>query len=105
MGIVDYLTSTIDDILNGGPTTITGRFGRHEIAVSLDSKKITLYIDGESVETSRVYLWPKKDAALLRGAITERGKKHLIHVYGMSGFIKPKIKICLDNKYIAGEDF
>jgi hypothetical protein len=95
----------IEDFFNYSPSTIIGNFNGHDVEVSWDSKKISLYIDGQIAESSRVYLWPSKDSVLLRGVISEGQNKHVVRVYGISGLLKASIKICVDGKRIAGEDF
>jgi hypothetical protein len=102
---LDFMKSNIEIILSPSPSAITGRFSGHEIIVSFDHKKMCLYIDNELAESTRTYLWPQKDAALLRGAIKEGEVKHMIHVYGRSSLLKAKIKICVDGERIAGDDF
>jgi hypothetical protein len=103
--IVHYLRENIENFVNYSPSSTAGNYNGHIVEVSLDFKKISLYIDGQLVETSRVYLWPSKESALLRGVINEGRSKHIVHVYGMSGLFRASIKICVDGKRIAGEDF
>jgi hypothetical protein len=104
-GILRYLQENVEDFFNYGPSTIMGNFNGHDVEVSLDFKKMSLYIDGQIAESSRVYLWPRKDSVLLRGVISEGQNKHFVHVYGRSGLLKASIKICVDGKRVAGEDF
>jgi len=96
--IFDYLNDKTDLFLNASPSTTTGHFRDHEIAVSSDLYRIFLYIDNQEVEESRVYPWPKKDAVLLRGVIRKGTKNHLVHIYGKGSFLRTRIKICVDGK-------
>jgi hypothetical protein len=95
----------LGEILNYSPFTTIGSFLGHEIEVSLDFKKISLYIDGKKIDSSRVYLWPKRDAILLRGAITAGEREHAVHVYGKTGLLRGSVKICVNGRRIAGDDF
>lgn len=99
------IRNNVDDLLNFSPSTTKGSFLGHSIEVSLDEKKLSLYIDGALAETSGTYWWPRKDAILLRGVVSEGSIRHEVHVYGQSGILKTKIKICVDEQHIAGEQF
>lgn len=103
--LLSYLTHNIDGFLTRSPSETKCAFKKHPIAVILDNKKLSLYIDGQSVDTSRVYWRPKRDVALLRGAIKEGRKSHVVEVYGMSGFLRSNIKICVDGERLAGTEF
>jgi hypothetical protein len=50
-------------------------------------------------------LWPRGDVALIRGSIREGDQIHVVEVYGRSGLFRAKIKICVNSKKIAGDEF
>jgi hypothetical protein len=84
----------------------------HHIAVrnsweaGLSLKALTsdmkLYIDGEIADTNLEFLGIGSKAALLRGAITDEGQRHVVEVYGRAIW-RTKLKICVDGTKIAGE--
>ena len=104
--LFSFLKDNLEDIFNLSPSSTIGSFQDHEIEVSLNFMKISLYIDNKAVDSCRVSLWPKKDAVLVRGLIECDQKRHLVHVYGKSSLLAaPRIKICVDGEKIAGDDF
>jgi hypothetical protein len=104
-GILKLLSDGADEILTPSPFVTKGFYIGHAIEVLLDSKKISLYIDNSSVDVSQVYLWPKKDVALLRGFIKDGDRTHTVKVYGQNGLVRGRIKICVDDEWIAGDKF
>jgi hypothetical protein len=94
-----------DEIFIPSPFVTKGFYIGHEIEVFLDYKKICLYIDNASVDVSKVYLWPKKDVVLLRGFIKDVNRTHTVKFYGQNGLVRGRIKICVDDEWIAGEKF
>jgi len=109
MGLVSELLHQVNDqidyFLTPSPREVKCRYKGHAIAVVLDAQKISLFVDAKQEADSHLYLRPRKDASLLRAELKEGSKSHLIEVYGMSGFFKPRIKICIDNKRVAGDRF
>jgi hypothetical protein len=103
--ILGYMAKHVEEILTLGPSETKGVFKQHSIAVVLHSKKVSLYIDGQNVDSSKVYWWPKKDVALLRGSIKDSDKRHVVEVYGISGLRRARIKLCVDGERIAGDAF
>ncbi len=63
---------------------------------------VVLYIDGEIADTNLEFFGLNSKAALLRGAITDHGQRHLVEVYGRSIW-RRRLKICVDGTKIAGD--
>jgi hypothetical protein len=107
MGIGEELAKTVGDYVTYiTPWEYKGTYKGHQIAVRLSSKELKLYIDGESVDSVPPFNWPRKDVALVRGAIKEGELVHIVEIYGRSTFVRrPKIKICVDGERIAGDTF
>jgi hypothetical protein len=103
--ILKLLGDGADEIFIPSPFVTKGFYIAHEIEVFLDYKKICLYIDNASVDVSKVYLWPKKDVVLLRGFIKDVNRTHTVKFYGQNGLVRGRIKICVDDEWIAGEKF
>jgi hypothetical protein len=80
-------------------------FKGHQIAVRLSLTNLQLYVDGVIKESAKTVFAPAKEVSLVRSAIEEDNLIHIIEVYGKSGFFRPKIKICVDDDRIAGDDF
>ena len=68
-------------------------------ALSSDMK---LYIDGEIADTNLEFFGISSKAALLRGAVTDQGQRHLVEVYGR-WIWRTKMMICVDGTKIAGD--
>jgi hypothetical protein len=95
----------IDEFLNPRASETRGEFKGREIVVGLTSDLVSLYIDGRSVDSKRPLLLPQRDVAILRGPIEVSDSHHLVEVFGQSGLLRAKIKICVDGNKIAGDDF
>src|SRR6516164_8138643 len=102
-GLVDRSFGFADRIF--GPTETKVMFKEHQIAIKLRVSSIQLFIDGKKVDPEKTALFPNKNVALLTASITEADKTHIIEVYGQSGFWQPKIKICIDQQKVGGDDF
>jgi len=64
-----------------------------------------LYIDGEVVDTNTEML-ALASTPIMRGRIIDDEKKtHVIEVYARSGWTRVKLRIHIDGKKVAGEDF
>lgn len=88
------------------PWEIKSVFKGHQIAAWLSARELKLYIDGQVVDSVKPFLWPRKEVALIRGSVKEGDQIHIVEVYGRSGLLRwPKVKICIDNKQIAGDEF
>jgi hypothetical protein len=100
-----HFRELLDTILTPSPKAVKGTFMNHTIEVMLTERKVVLYIDNKRVDSSRVYLYPDSDVALLRANISSDKKSHLVNVYGKSGLFSASLKICVDGERIAGEEF
>jgi len=95
-------------------TECTTEFLGHQIAArnswgpSFSFKMLTgenrLYIDGKVVDTN-VDVVALSPTPIMRGAIDEGGKVHIVEVYARSGMFRVKLRIHIDGKKVAGEDF
>ena len=64
-----------------------------------------LYIDGEVVD-SNTELIAISNAPIMRGRIVDQqNNPHVVEVYARSGWIRVKLRIHIDGKKVAGEDF
>jgi hypothetical protein len=64
-----------------------------------------LYIDGEVVDTNTESFAFSK-APIMRGRIVDQqNNPHVVEVYARSGLIRVKLRIHIDGKKVAGEDF
>ncbi|HEY8033490.1 MAG TPA: hypothetical protein VIF02_14255 [Methylocella sp.] len=80
-------------------------FEGHMIAVGLMPEEVTLYVDGNKVDSKKPLLLPRRDVAILRGPTQVGDSRCLVEVFAQSGFLGAKIKICVDGNRIAGDDF
>jgi hypothetical protein len=99
------MSDILDAILNPSPSEFKCLFEKTKIAVWIDAKELKLYVNGQSVDTAKVSLFPKRNVALLRGVIKEGENIHEIEVFGRSGILRPKIKICVNGQRISGDEF
>ena len=63
-----------------------------------------LYIDGKVVDTN-TDVFALSQTPIMREAIDEGGKIHVVEVYARSGLFRVKLRIHVDGKKLAGEDF
>jgi hypothetical protein len=63
-----------------------------------------LYIDGKVADTNSETL-AVSDSPIMRGQIVEGDKVHVVEVYARSGLFRVKLRIHIDGKKVAGEDF
>jgi len=63
-----------------------------------------LYIDGKVVDTN-TDTFAVSRTPIMRGAIDEGGKIHIVEVYARSGLFRIKLRIHIDGEKVAGEDF
>jgi hypothetical protein len=103
--ILSFIKENVAFFTTWSPSETKGVFKGHDISVMLHDKELFLYIDGHQADKQRTYLWPKKDAVLLRGIIKKGKKTHSVEVYGRSGLFEAKIKICVDGAKVGGSDF
>jgi hypothetical protein len=64
-----------------------------------------LYIDGEVVDTN-TELIAISNTPIMRGRIVDQqNNPHVVEVYARSGLTRVKLRIHIDGKKVAGEDF
>ncbi len=64
-----------------------------------------LYIDGEVADTNKD-TFAFSAAPIMRGRIVDGdGKPHVIEVFGRSGLFRVKLRMHIDGRKVAGEDF
>jgi hypothetical protein len=64
-----------------------------------------LYIDGKVVDTNKEAV-AISNAPIMRGRIVDQqNNPHVVEVYARSGWIQIKLRIHIDGKKVAGEDF
>jgi hypothetical protein len=105
LSLLKYTRDTIDDLFVWSPTSVKCRFLEHTVEAVLTAREITLFIDNNRVASSKVYLYPSTDTALLRGNIRSGDRLHLIDVYGKSGIFSASLKICINGERVAGAQF
>ena len=63
-----------------------------------------LYVDGKLVaSTTDLILFSEQ--AILRTCIDESGNKHEVEVFAKAGWLRNLIKVCIDSRKVAGDDF
>jgi len=80
-------------------------FKHHLISVYTSSANVSLHIDGNQIASRTPQLLPKKHIPILEATINDKFFNHKVEVFGKSGLFKASIKICVDGKKIAGDDF
>jgi hypothetical protein len=94
------------EAFNPSPRTIRTEFEGHDIAVRLSQSAVKLIIDDKEIQSERPVLLPNKTIPILEATIKDgNAAKHKIDVYGKSGMLKACIKMCIDGKKVAGDDF
>ncbi len=63
-----------------------------------------LYIDGKVVDTNTEAFALSK-TPIMRGVIQEGDQAHIVEVYARSGLIRVMLRIHIDGRKVAGEDF
>jgi len=63
-----------------------------------------LYIDGKVADTNSETL-AVSDSPIMRGQIVDGDKVHVVEVYARSGLFRVKLRIHIDGKKVAGDDF
>jgi hypothetical protein len=64
-----------------------------------------LYIDGEIVDTNKEMI-ALASTPIMRGRIVDQQNNvHVVEVYARSGLIRVMLRIHIDGKKVAGEDF
>ena len=63
-----------------------------------------LYIDGKVVDTN-TETFALSNTPIMRGAIQEGDKTHIIEVFARSGLLRVKLRMHIDGLKVAGEDF
>jgi hypothetical protein len=63
-----------------------------------------LYIDGKVADTNSETL-AVSDSPIMRGQIVDGAKVHVVEVYARSGLFRVKLRIHIDGKKVAGDDF
>jgi hypothetical protein len=73
-------------------------------AVQQFGDETKLYVDGKVVDSTNEIIITA-DGALLRTCIEESGNRFQVEVYAAAGWLKNLIKVCIDGKKVAGDDF
>jgi hypothetical protein len=64
-----------------------------------------LYVDGETVDTN-TDAFALSTAPIMRGRIVDGdGHPHVVEVFARSGMLRVKLRIHIDGRKVAGEDF
>ena len=63
-----------------------------------------LYIDGKVVDSNSESL-VFSNTPIMRGVIQEGDKAHIVEVYARSGLFRVKLRMHIDGRRVAGEDF
>ena len=64
-----------------------------------------LYINGDCVDTDKTWI-TTSSTALLRGSVpNEDGSRSVVEVFGWTGLVSVKLKICVDGQWVGGDKF